>query len=650
MCGILGWYGNATKNAFIAALHLQQHRGPDDWGYQRIGQHLQLGHRRLSIIDLASHSRQPMTSVNGRFTAVFNGEIYNYADLKKQLLTAGYDFRTDSDTEVLINGWDYWGAESVHRFIGMFAFAIFCHETGSLTLVRDRFGIKPLYVYHQNNEFGFASEAKSLLALMPTAPTLNLTAVASYFSFRYPLTTQSFFEEIRPLPPGHMLHRRANGEWQETRYYCLAQNIPAETSAQDPIAASNDVRALFQSSVEYRMISDVPIGAYLSGGVDSSAVVAAMSKASRSPIKTFTVGFEEAGFNEFDYAAIVAKKFQTEHHEIVLSNADYLDNLRDLICYKDAPLGVPNEVPLYLMSKVLKQQITVVLSGEGADEIFAGYGRLFRSADDYNNLKLMHDGKLSANSELTKNLKARYGTKQFITELDHFLHLYRYIDFKNYPDLFSDELVAPEMEKRVSLPLQVFFEECPQKDYASKMLYSFEHLHLPGLLQRVDSTTMAAGVEARVPFVDHRLVELAFSLPMSIKMAWKNDEAARAAAFQCGQANSELYDIPKAVLKHAFEGELPHDVLHRRKVGFPVPLAGQLKAPLQREALKLLPDGQLVQRGLLKKRALMQLLLRDSNSQPTDAMLVWMLLNLELFLQQYFRHVKQKAGSHYDIA
>lgn len=650
MCGILGWYGDATESDFLAALHLQQHRGPDDWGYQRIGHQIQLGHRRLSIIDLASHAKQPMTSVSGRYTAVFNGEIYNYADLKKQLLTAGYDFRTHSDTEVLINAWDYWGPESVHRFIGMFAFAIFCHQTGSLTLVRDRFGIKPLYIYQQDNTFGFASEAKALLALMPAAPTLNHTAVASYFSFRYPLTEQSFFKEISPLPPGYMLHRSANGEYQQTRYYCLATNIPAETTTQDAIAASNEVRALFQSSVEYRMISDVPIGAYLSGGVDSSAVVAAMSKANSFPIKTFTVGFNETGFNEFDYAAIVAKKFHTEHHEIVLTNDDYLSNMRSLIHFKDAPLGVPNEVPLYLMSKALKQHITVVLSGEGADEVFAGYGRLFRSADDYNKLKLMKEGKLSGNAALSKNLQAHYGSQQFSTELDHFLSLYRYINVKNYPDLFGDELVAPEMEQLVSQPFQTYFDECPQQDYTSKMLYSFEHLHLPGLLQRVDSTTMAAGVEARVPFVDHRLVELAFSLPMSLKMAWKNKEAEQLAASQCGQAISELYDIPKAVLKHAFANELPDNILYRRKVGFPVPLAGQLLTPLRQEALKILPNGQLVQQGLIKKRGLLQLLLRDNDTTSTDPMLVWMLLNLELFLQQYFSHAKQKPRSHDDHA
>ncbi|GHG69255.1 asparagine synthetase B [Alishewanella longhuensis] len=637
MCGILGWYGETSQQDFLTALHMQQHRGPDDWGYQKLEHNLQLGHRRLSIIDLKPHAKQPMTAAEGRYTVVFNGEIYNYLELKLQLAGAGYRFHTESDTEVLINAWDYWGSEALQHFIGMFAFAIYCHRSGSLTLARDRFGIKPLFIYQKNNHFGFASEAKSLLSLMPEAATLDLLAVNAYFSFRYPLTKNSFFNEITPLPPGHILHRTKDGDCHLQRYYCLAAHIPAAPAPIDLGQASTQVRAQFQSAIDLRMIADVPVGAYLSGGVDSSAVVAAMASTSKTAIKTFSVGFSESGFNEFEYAAEVAARYHTEHTQILLSSNDYLSNMQHLISIKDAPLGVPNEVPLYLMSKQLKNSITVVLSGEGADEIFAGYGRLFRSADDYAKLNLLHQGKIAKDSALGQQLFKRYGNKEFTSELAHFLYLYRYQDLQKQPGLFTSSLTEESFQNQLTQQFQQVFDECPQADYASKMLYCFEHLHLPGLLQRVDATTMATGVEARVPFVDHRLVELAFSLPITVKLAWQSMQSRQLAWDYCGDAISEQFDTPKAVLKHAFANELSTKILYRRKLGFPVPLAGELRKPLHKLATDILPDGLMVNKGLIHRDPLLKLLASEKaapiSQQP---MLIWMLVNLELFLQHYF--------------
>ena len=637
MCGILGWFEHLSEQTFLDALNLQRHRGPDDWGYQRVGQNLHLGHRRLSIIDLNPHAKQPMTAAQGRLTAVFNGEIYNYQQLRQQLTEAGYRFQTDGDTEVLINAWDYWGSDALQHFIGMFAFAIYCHRSGELVLARDRFGIKPLFIYQHNNYFGFASEVKSLLALIPNQPSLDDAAVSAYFSFRYPLINNSFFNEIVPLPPGHLLYRSADGQTTQQRYYNLSQHIPGQTEPISMAKASEQVRALVQSATELRMIADVPVGAYLSGGVDSSAVVAAMARASRSTVKTFTIGFTDDGYNEFSYARQVAERYQTEHHEILLSNTDYLNNMQRLIKLKDAPLGVPNEVPLLLMSEQLKKHVTVVLSGEGADEIFAGYGRLFRSSDDYTKLKMLYQGVLSPQSTLAKNLIQRYATRQFDTELDHFLYLYRYQDLTEHPSLFTDRLQQPDILLQQRQQFERFFDECPQTDYASKMMYCFEHLHLPGLLQRVDATTMASGVEARVPFVDHRLVEYAFSLPTNIKMAWQSTQAQLTANELTGDVVSEQFDMPKAVLKQAFERVLPHGILYRKKVGFPVPLAGQLHKPMLKLALDILPDGALVSANMINRAGVLTLLQSNQAAVSTkQAMLIWMLVNMELFLQHYF--------------
>ena len=374
MCGILGWYGPATATQFTAALNLMQHRGPDDNGIHQVAAGYQFGHRRLSIIDLSANGRQPMQSPDGRFTITFNGEIYNYQAIKQTLQNKGYQFRSDSDTEVLLAAWHEWQEAAVHQFIGMFAFAIFDAQQQKTTLVRDRFGIKPLYYFAQqdtpNPQFGFASEAKSLLALKSGKARLNMTAVASYFSYRYPVTQESFFSDIQQVPPGHILTWQQGQSPQLTRYYHLAETLTDRI----PTKVDDDyllkVQDTFRSAVDYRMIADVPVGAYLSGGLDSSGVVAQMRALTSSPINSYTIGFKEAGFNEFKWAQQVADLCQTQHHEILQSQGDYAAQMDHLIGLKDAPLGVPNEVSLYRLSVELKKKITVVLSGEGADESF----------------------------------------------------------------------------------------------------------------------------------------------------------------------------------------------------------------------------------------------------------------------------------------
>jgi len=404
MCGILGVIGNVDELRFKKALDLLAHRGPDNWGYRRIDS-VHLGHRRLSIIDLREISKQPMTAGNGDIVGIFNGEIYNYRELRSDLEIAGYRFRTSSDTEVLLNAYHFYGAAALSRFIGMFAFAVYDKRTKDLFIARDRLGVKPLYYTKTDKGFCFASEVKSILALDDRRREINLVSVSSYLSFRYPVQNESFFSGIDCLPPACFMRVDADGNYKITRYWSLADKLSEQSIDRGEEYYREQVKHLLQSAVRYRMISDVPVGAFLSGGVDSSAIVSEMAHMTDERVKTFTIGFDDPGSDERDFARLVADRYGTSHHEILIKASDYSETLSELIRYKDAPLGAPNEVPLYLMSRELKKYVTVVLSGEGADEIFGGYGRIFRSADDYEKRRMLGDAECrTISSDLRKRL------------------------------------------------------------------------------------------------------------------------------------------------------------------------------------------------------------------------------------------------------
>jgi asparagine synthase (glutamine-hydrolysing) len=348
-----------------------------------------------------------------------------------------------------------------------------------------------------------------------------------------------------------------------------------------------------------------------------------MASQTKKAINTFTIGFDEKGFNEFDYANEVAEQYHTNHHEILLSPEGYLDNMTALIRLKDAPLGVPNEVPLFLMSKALKKKVTVVLSGEGADEIFGGYGRIFRSADDYEKLKQPH---FSGQDKVIK----KYGNRRFASELEHFLYLYGYTGVAEKSQLFSDRVNAMALDKELKVPFQQAFDKLKGAGYATKMMYAFEKLHLPGLLQRVDTTTMGASVEARVPFVDHRLVEFAFTIPEKYKLKWSVDPTALQGLI--GDEVSETYDTPKYILKKAFEGRLSDNILYRKKMGFPVPLSKLFGGENNSLLKDRLLHGELVKQDIVSAENIRNFLKTDISKNSKTAMTGWMLLNLEMFL------------------
>ncbi|MDP5131104.1 MAG: asparagine synthase (glutamine-hydrolyzing) [Paraglaciecola sp.] len=634
MCGIFAAVNNQNSalSSFTRALNLQAHRGPNDIGAEAFANCL-LGHTRLSILDLSSAGHQPMKSRCGKVALIFNGEVYNFKELRSSLIALGYEFFTDSDTEVIIASFLEYGIDCVKQFIGMFAFIIVDHRTYEpiTYVVRDRLGIKPLFYYQHDSTWLFSSEIKSILAFTKQKFTLNKRTVSSYLSFRHSILGESFFDGINSVEPG-TYWKIANNAIEKTRYWNLAEsvnNVSDEDKGEQFYLDQLD--ALLRSAISYRMVSDVPFGAYLSGGVDSSLVTAIMSDFSDEPIKTYTIGFNEPQYNEFEFADIVAQQYKTAHKVIELNAEDYFTTMHSLIEFKDAPLSVPNEVPLYLMSKELKKDITVVLSGEGADEIFGGYGRIFRSADDFSK-----QDSLLANTESELKYNKKYENNRFNSELEHFYFNYTYTKPELKHQILAKNIDWSNIDNQLKDVFNVHFNEVADSPYSTKMMYVFERVHLQGLLARVDATTMAASVEARVPFVDHRLVEFAFSIPLKYKLKWNNEQAELDAAHLLADEISENYDCPKYILKKVGEKYLPNSILYRKKMGFPVPLDKWLSGDFSKTAIDIISEKGNKANSVIDAAAVIEII-NSGNLQNNHslALKIWMVINLYLFCDKY---------------
>jgi asparagine synthase (glutamine-hydrolysing) len=640
MCGIIGVFNlkkksKLSKKVVTQMTNVLKHRGPDDSGiFQDKG--IFLGHRRLSIIDLSKKGHQPMSDKEKKVWVTFNGEIYNFQDVKDILVQKGYKFSSKTDTEVIINAYKEWGITCLEKFNGMFAFALWDKDKDELYLVRDRLGVKPLYYSIYDDRLVFASEIKSILAYPKFKREPNLKAVSSYLSYRYTVGEETLFKNISQLLPGHFIKVK-NGDVVKKEYW----DIKLSPKKKDLGEAYylRKINNLVTEATKKRLISDVPVGAYLSGGLDSSIIVAIMSRSGNKRFKTFTIGFEEEGFNEFEYSRKVAEECNVDHKEILLSCKDYVDTLKKLIMYKDLPLSVPNEVPLYLMSKELKKDITVVLSGEGADEIFGGYGRLFRSPLDYKRLKLLKKLPRFVKNTIFKELTKKYQNKDFKNELEHFLYLYSYFPIEEKKFLFNEEMnKLINDDESLKQVFNEYFNKCPKLSYYDKILYTFEKVHLPGLLNRVDSTTMATSVEARTPFVDYELVEFMSSVPFKYKLRWKSLCSEIKSLTKTSDDISEELDTTKYLLRKSFSAYLPRVVLERRKQGFPVPLDNWFKNELVSYAKK----------SLLKKNAKIKNIINQKNlktwiennlkfkQDKQFGQKLWMLLNLEFWMEEYF--------------
>lgn len=638
MCGVFGTVspGPLRDPGFLldALTDRLQHRGPDGRGNYRDA-NAYLGHRRLAVID-RQVGQQPMRSACGRYVISYNGEIYNFRQIRDRLRHRNHVFRTECDTEVVLQAFAEWGIDCVGQLNGIFAFAVWDREQRELWLVRDRLGVKPLYYTFLEGRILFASEMKALTAHPGFARTANLEALSSYLTFRTVVGSATVFDGISSLPAGTCLHYN-NGTVDLHRYWDVP--CPAERPDLGEKYYLTRTAELLRAAVARQMVSDVPVGAYLSGGVDSSLLVALMREVTQEPPKTYSIGFDVNGYDEGDYAKRASLHIGTDHRHFVLNLEDYTDALEDLVRHRDQPLSIPHEVALFQLSKQLKQDVTVCLSGEGADELFGGYGRVQGSPFDFARLRLFQKlpapiKNLAASMVRDPDLKARLSISD---ELAHFFHVYNWWSFDDKQALFSadaraeiggDRALKQQFQEAFSR-----FDDCTAHD---RIFYVFEKMHLVNLLGRLDVQSMAASVEARVPFTDHELVEFVSAIPVQYKIRWNSRFDMLRALFYKNAASSERFDTTKYLLRRLADEKLPPSIARRKKLGFPVPLDTWFGASLKSHAAAILLDDQTRRRGLFDS-AHIERLLKDcgQSAYDTHGKKIWMLMNIELWFRNH---------------
>lgn len=598
MCGINGILkkGEDISARIVKMNQALKHRGPDSEGkYVDVDSGIAFGHRRLSVIDPAERSSQPMLSNSGRWILIYNGELYNYLDLKAQ---TPYFYKTDSDTEVVLAYIECYGIEEfLKKSNGMFAFAIYDRKKAELFLCRDRLGIKPLYYYADKETVVFSSEIKGILHSGLTDAILDEDSIDDYLAYRYVREPYTFFKNIYQVPAGSYIQISMNYKIRLEYYW----NIPVQFNMDekyDEKIIKREFCELLKKSVSKRMISDVPLGTYLSGGVDSSLLTAMAARNTQKQIHTFSVGFPD--LNEFLYSDLVSEQYHTRNHKIIVSAKEYWENMQSVIAYKDAPLGVPNEVLLALMSKELKKDITVVISGEGADELLGGYGRLYRSPFEY------------------------YSNKTEAGFYHYFINKYEYV-----PRDIRDKFLNIPTKRREQFDFEN--DQAFRENKNEKNVFTFFHkYHIKGLLQRLDTTTMLASVEARVPFLDHELIEYTYErVPYELKLHWNRIENKLKAKSLSPAEFSELYDTPKYLLKEVAKGYLPQEVIQRKKVGFTVPL-DQWTEELKKRMDESVSDSFWINRKEKDKLA------DQCATHPKGSQMLWMFINMQMFFDEYF--------------
>ena len=597
------------------------HRGPDDDGVYTDGP-VGLGMRRLSIIDVAG-GHQPISNETGTVWIVFNGEIYNHAELRKDLEARGHRYKTNSDTETIVHLYEEYGRDCVNYLRGMFAFAIWDREKGSLFVARDRLGIKPLYYRLTPESFLFGSEIKVVLAYGGARPEFHLSALPEYLAFGYLSGEETFYDGIRKLLPGHRLEVNEDGELKIEQYWDL--DVSSTEPARDESYYVHTYREMLEEAVGSHLMSDVPLGVFLSGGVDSSAVAALMTKIRKEPIETFSVGYTEQTYSELPYARTVARHLNSLHHEVLVSESDFFDSLPRLIWHEDEPIVWPSSVSLYFVARLARERVTVVLTGEGADETLAGYSRY---AFTLRNQAVDRVYRSLTSGFLRKQVRGLIGGSPLIgAKLRRKLaHTCLGVDsaswssfyFDNFLSAFSEGqqagLLTDETQQRLT-PGAAYqnvlgYWESSKGELLQRLLYTDIKTYLVELLMKQDNMSMAASIESRVPFLDHVLVEFATRIPREVQLN--------------GLAG-------KVILKKAVEDLLPHSILYRRKLGFPTPWSGWLAGPRLDAIEKLLTGTRSIQRGYFKREAVERMFAEHRAKYRDHYDRIWRLLNLELW-------------------
>jgi asparagine synthase (glutamine-hydrolysing) len=625
MCGIAGFLntdGSPADERLVRRMtDVIAHRGPDGSGHYVRGE-VALGHRRLSIIDLATGG-QPMSNENDTAWVTYNGEIFNHADIRPELEAAGHRYKSHCDTETIIHAYEQWGDQSVTRYRGMFAYAIWDQNKRQLFCVRDRLGIKPFYYYWDGSLFAFASEIKALLQHPAISAHFNETLLPEYLAFGYASGDQTMFAGIRKLMPGHTMTVACGPSPRlEIKQYWEAP-CPAQFDERPDHEWINECRSRLENVVRMRLMSDVPLGMFLSGGVDSSAIAAIIKRQADGPVKTFSVGYRESKFSELSEARQVADQIGTDHHEVRISMEDFFNALPRLVWHEDEPITWPSSVSLYFVSKLARQEVKVVLTGEGSDELFAGYGRyrFYQLNSDWmrayyvvpNGMRKAIQNAVADSPLLSASLRRKLGHTVLGRGADiESLYL------NNFYCAFSvDEqhkLLKREFTQNPYASFMGYWNSTSASPNLPRLLFADQKTYLVELLMKQDQMSMATSIESRVPFLDHQFVEFAASVPPHMKLRGKQG---------------------KYIMKKAVEDLIPHDIIYRKKMGFPTPITDWLLRPEASSIRDYLRDPDGILAAYTNPAHVSELIEKHDRGVHDATDRIWRLLNLQVWGDMY---------------
>jgi asparagine synthase (glutamine-hydrolysing) len=630
MCGINGIAFSSRSGRTVSRPQLEamrdvvRHRGPDDEGLF-IDRNVGLGHRRLSIVDVAA-GHQPMTNEDASLHITYNGEIYNHADFREWLESRGHVYKTHCDTETILHLYEEYGVDCVEHLRGMFAFAIWDQRKKELFIARDRLGVKPLYYFHADDgSLYFGSEIKTIFAAGALKPELNYAALPDYLANHAPSGETTLFAGVKRLLPGHTLVWR-DGKISINRYWDVSF-----VKAKDEGHSENDYieqwSELFRTSVKLRLMADVPLGMFLSGGIDSSAIAAVMSGMVDGPIKTFSVAFREREANELEYARLVAEKYKTDHHEVVVTPEDFFAALPNLIWHEDEPLAHPSSVALYFVSHLASQNVKVVLTGEGSDELLAGYARYkktifnlafgaryqsFTTAGIRKTIKSGIEG-MAPGSKLRQKL-----SRTFLALTPDIESIY-FDNFAVFPRSMHGALLTAQTRERAGhgdpyAEVKALLEQTDAESLLDRLLYADIKTYLHELLMKQDQMSMATSLESRVPFLDHKLVEFTASLPERLKLrGWTT----------------------KYILRKSMKGILPEAILSRPKMGFPVPIGAWFRGPYSYLLDEFVLSSRALDRAIFAPDFVRDLVRRHQSGGENHDERLWALVNFEMWQRRF---------------
>ncbi|HEX8845392.1 MAG TPA: asparagine synthase (glutamine-hydrolyzing) [Pyrinomonadaceae bacterium] len=625
MCGIAGFVsrekarGHADASAVLDRMcRIIAHRGPDDQG-TFVEDRVALGMRRLSIIDL-SGGHQPMSGCDPEVKIVFNGEIYNFRELQRELEARGHHFKTHSDTEAILHAYEEYGSKCPEHLRGMFAFAIWDARRQELFIARDRVGKKPLYyTITPAGTLIFGSELKSLREHPEFRGEINAEALDAYLTFGYVPDPLTIFSGVEKLPPGSSL-TFANGRVSVNQYW----DFPYQEPQPEPLSSEEDyleeLRALLDEAVRIRLVADVPLGAFLSGGVDSSTVVGLMSRASQSPVKTFSIGFHEDSYNELKYARVAAKAFGTEHHEFIVT-PDICSIVDELVWHFDEPFADSSAIPTYMVSKLAREFVKVVLSGDGGDELFAGYTRYATDRKRSGFARLPRVVRRGLMQPLGRKLPhgawgRNYVHNVALDPLDRYIEDVSVFTRLNKPLLYTEDFLRRLGETEAAALFREFASRSRADDALDPLLYLDSKTYLPGdILTKVDRMSMAVSLEARVPLLDHKLIEFVCTrIPAGLKMRGLET---------------------KYIFKRAVKEFVPAEILNRPKQGFGVPIQQWINEQLRDRVRGTLTEARTRERGYVKQRYVDLLLEEHERGRRDHSTELWALFMLELWHRSF---------------